>query len=64
MKRWVPAPECDKQTANSAILGIWLEPGERVEWSYTVMPDGKRVVTGYHILPILSPEDEEMLKNQ
>ena len=58
MKRWVPAPVCDNQISTSTVIGVWLDPGERVEWIYTAMPDGKRVVAGYDILPALPPEED------
>ena len=53
MKQWIPAPASDSQTVNGAVLGVSLNDGERVEWIYTVLPDGRRIVTGYDILPIL-----------
>jgi hypothetical protein len=53
-KRWTPAPGNDSQTVNGAVLGAFVDAGERVEWVYTVLPDGSRIVTGYDILPILS----------
>jgi hypothetical protein len=53
MKQWRPAPASDSQTDNGAVLGVSLDDGERVEWVYTVLPDGRRIVTGYDILPIL-----------
>lgn len=56
MKRWVPAPGVDNQTDSGAVLSVSLAPGERVEWVYAVMPDGRRVVTGYDILPVLTPD--------
>ncbi len=53
MKKWIPAPGSNDQAGNGTILGVSLNIGERVEWVYTIMPDGKKVVTGYDILPIL-----------
>ena len=65
MKRWVPAPGGDNHTAGGAVLGVSLATGERVEWVYTVMPDGRRVVTGYNILPIVPSADvKELLKKR
>lgn len=61
MKKWVPAPGTDDQTASGAVLGVSLDSDERVEWVYTVMPDGRRVVTGFDILPVLT---EELLKDR
>jgi hypothetical protein len=59
MKQWSSAPESNGQAVNGAVLGVSLDPGERVEWVYTVMPDGRRIVTGYNILPILSPASDD-----
>jgi hypothetical protein len=56
MKRWIPAPGKSDQTANGAVLGVSLDPGERVEWVHTTLPDGRQIVTGYDILPILPQE--------
>jgi hypothetical protein len=66
-KKWIPAPDADNQMASGSVLGVSLAPGERVEWVYTVTSDGRRIVTGYEILPVLSleeTEDEELLKNR
>jgi hypothetical protein len=52
-KQWIPAPANDSQTVNGAVLGAFGNDGERVEWVYTILPDGSRIVTGYDILPIL-----------
>jgi hypothetical protein len=51
MKQWIQAPESGSQPVNGAVLGVSLDPGERVEWAYTILPDGRRIVTGYDILP-------------
>ena len=65
MKKWVPAPGADDQTASGAVLGVSLDSDERVEWVYTVMPDGRRVVTGFDILPVLTEEKtDEPLKDR
>jgi hypothetical protein len=53
MKQWIPAPGSDSQAVNGAVLGVALNDGERVDWVYTILPDGRRIVTGYDILPIL-----------
>jgi len=58
-RRWVPAPDDTDQAANNAVTGVFLDINERVEWVYSSMPDGKRVVTGYDILPVLSLEQKE-----
>ncbi len=51
MRQWVSAPEGDSQVVNGAVLGVSLNPGERVQWAYTILPDGRRVATGYDIIP-------------
>jgi hypothetical protein len=57
MKRWIPAPASDFQAESGAVLGAFVDVGERVEWVYTIQPNGRRIVTGYDILPILpSPQ--------
>ena len=53
IKRWVPAPNYTGQSAENAVLGVSVGLNERVEWVYTIMPDGRKVVTGYDILPVL-----------
>ncbi len=64
MRRWISAPGSNSQLVSGGVLGVWLEGNERVEWVYTILPDGKRVVTGYDILPVLPPELEELLKSR
>jgi hypothetical protein len=56
MKRWVSAPKTDCRTAANAVLGVSLNVGERVQWAYTILPDGRRVVTGYDIIPPKIPK--------
>ena len=60
-KQWIPAPINDSQTVNGAVLGAFVDAGERVEWIYTILPDGSRIVTGYDILPILSTPHSDAL---
>jgi hypothetical protein len=44
-RRWVSAPyQSERQTGS--IDGVWLAPGEDVEWIWSYGPDGSRV-TGY-----------------
>jgi hypothetical protein len=64
MSRWVSAPGNNSQTVNGSVLGVSLNTGERVEWAYTIMPDGRRVVTGYDILPILPPVSNDLPESQ
>jgi hypothetical protein len=61
MKQWIPAPANDSQTVNGAVLGAFVDAGQRVEWVYTILPDGSRIVTGYDILPILSIPHPDVL---
>jgi hypothetical protein len=63
MKKWVPAPGSSDQTACGAVLGVFLDIGEGVDWAYTILPDGRRVVTGYEIIPILPPQSKEFPEN-
>ncbi|MDD5673830.1 MAG: hypothetical protein PHC61_06695 [Chitinivibrionales bacterium] len=58
MKQWIPAPGSNSQSVKNAVLGVSIDVGERVEWVYTILPDGKRVVTGYDILSILPQKPE------
>ncbi len=53
MKRRIPAPESECRTDSGSILGVSVDVDERVEWVYTILPDGRKIVTGYDILPIL-----------
>jgi len=53
MKQWIPAPASDRAISSGAVFGVSLDPGEQVRWAYTILPDGRRFVTGYDILPIL-----------
>jgi hypothetical protein len=53
MKQWIPAPVSDSLIVNGTVLGVSLDDDERVEWAYTILPDGRRIVTVYDILPIL-----------
>jgi hypothetical protein len=51
MKKWIPAPTNDLQPHSGAVLGVSLNPGERVQWACTILPDGRRIATGYDIIP-------------
>jgi hypothetical protein len=61
MKQWIPAPGSDSQTVNGSVLGVSINDGERVDWVYTILPDGRRIVTGYDILPVLSIPHPDVL---
>jgi hypothetical protein len=61
MKQWVPAPTIDSQVVCGAVLGVSLNPGETVQWAYTILPDGRRIATGYDIIP---PEIPKRLKKK
>ena len=63
IKRWIPAPESDCRTDNGLVLGVSLDDGERVEWAYTILPDGRKIVTGYDILPILPHDSNDSTEN-
>jgi hypothetical protein len=54
----IPASDTHEQSANGAVLGIFLDDNERVEWVYTILPDGRKIVTGYDIRPFL-PNDSK-----
>jgi|WetSurMetagenome_2_1015567.scaffolds.fasta_scaffold52722_4 hypothetical protein len=58
MKRWIPAPGTNEQPANGAVLGVSLDDNERIEWAYTILLDGRKIVTGYDIRSLL-PDDSE-----
>ena len=48
-KRWVQAPVSDAAVA-SAVLGVWLEPEEEVQWIWTTPADGSGgYVSGYQV---------------
>ena len=49
-KRWVPAPGDNNNTANGRVFGVWLKENELVQWIWSYLPDGSRVVTGYEII--------------
>jgi hypothetical protein len=61
MNRWISAPGNNDQIANGSALGVSLDEDERVEWVYTILPDGKKIITGYDILPILPNSTEQNL---
>lgn len=42
---WVPAPSQDNATTGS-IQGLWVFPGQEVEWVWTHTPNGS-FVSGY-----------------
>jgi hypothetical protein len=51
--RWVPAPDAGTLGADrpqyGRVFGVSLNLGERVDWSWTLHSDGRRIVTGYQI---------------
>ena len=61
MKRWVAAPQSNAVTRNG-IVGVWLNDNERVEWVYRFTSDGKKIVTGYNILPNLASVIENFVR--
>jgi len=62
MKRWISAQGNNDQIANGSVLGVSLDIDERVEWVYTILPDGRKIVTGYDILSILPQEPVDSTK--
>ena len=61
MSHYVQSPTISNDSG--CVLGVSLNLNERVEWVYTTMPDGRRVVTGYDILPILPENPEPSTQN-
>jgi hypothetical protein len=60
MKRWIPAPhQSDCQSVSGAIHGVNVGENELVRWAWTILPDGRSVVTGYDIVPFAPAETEE-----
>jgi hypothetical protein len=49
-KRWTPAPGDNNNIANGQVFGVWLKENELVQWIWSYLPDGSRVVTGYEII--------------
>ena len=48
--RWESVPaDCLGRMPSSALAGVLLRDGERVEWHFQYLPDGTRYVTGYTI---------------
>ena len=52
--RFVSAPEGTSwQVQPPALLGVHLDEDEDVAWQWTHYVDGRSVVTGYRIIPLL-----------
>jgi hypothetical protein len=64
VKQWVPAPATDAQRTPNALLGAYLNPGEQVQWAYTITPEGKRIVTGYDIIPPKASKRRKSLSDE
>jgi hypothetical protein len=62
MKQWISAPGSDCPPTGS-VTGVSIDVNERVEWVYTILPDGQRIVTGYDIMPILPQESQATQDN-
>lgn len=45
-----PPPPTDPAVPHR-VQSVTLRPGERVQWEWTTLPDGRRFVSGYTILP-------------
>ena len=64
MKHWVLAPGNSTPLVSGAVLGVYLNPGEQVKWAYFITPDGKRVVTGYEIIPPETSKRRKMFADE
>lgn len=49
--RGVAPPSGNDPSVANRIVSVTLRAGERVRWEWTVLPDGRRYVSGYRILP-------------
>ena len=66
-KRWCSAPPSTRNHTGT-IEGVWLEPGEIVDWHLVYYPDGSQSVTGYTITYFppkteLSPQIGQLILN-
>jgi methenyltetrahydromethanopterin cyclohydrolase len=59
MKQWLPVPGNNDLSIAGSVAGVSRDVNERVEWVYTILPDGRRIVTGYDIIPILPQESDD-----
>jgi hypothetical protein len=51
-KTWQGVPaDCLENLSSGGLTGVYLKPGERVEWHYAFFSDGKRMAIGYTIYP-------------
>lgn len=48
--RVVSPPSGSDPSIANRIVSVLLRPGERVRWDWSVLPDGRRYVSGYRIL--------------
>ena len=48
-RHWVAAPSGTAPLHSGTIQGVWLNPGEEVQWHWCFSPDGN-YVSGYSIL--------------
>lgn len=49
-KRCVIAPNSEPLTSSGELISVWAQPDEKVEWIWTICPDGGRRVIGYRII--------------
>ena len=58
VKRWVPAPVGTAPTTSGGVTGVFVAPGEHVEWTWTNGPSGS-YVSGYIIKPFSALREDE-----
>ena len=46
---WMPAPYQSEPMGTGSIQGVWIFPGQKVEWHWVHLPDGKSYVNGHGI---------------
>ena len=54
-KMWVPAPYQGEPQTSGSIQGVWVTPGQTVEWIWSHGPMGSHV-TGYNIIDPIPPK--------
>ena len=45
------APRSEAGLASSAVVSVTVEDDEEIDWIWSYLTDGRRVVTGYRITP-------------
>jgi hypothetical protein len=62
-RKFQPAPFQSAPLHTGSIQGVWLNPTEDVEWTWTHTLDGKSYISGYTIKPKL-PMGKEKSDNE